>query len=79
MPAKKKAPAGVVCKHCGKGGFADAAGKMQHERRSVPADYGGRRADPKKPKDDEGDADEREPEREHPLNRRLFGSSGRAE
>jgi hypothetical protein len=63
------------CKRCGKPGFTDAAGKTRHEQRANPADTGGRRApaDPKKQKQDEP------PDREHPLNRRIFGSTGRTE
>ena len=67
MPSKSKAP---ICKHCQKPGFKAADGTMQHERRSDPTQYGGRRADPKGGKRDE---EERPPDREHPLGRKLFG------
>lgn len=71
--SSKPAPA---CRKCGKPGYSDAAGKMQHEKRADPAAYGGRRADPNaktKQKQDEP------PDREHPLNRKIFGGTGRTE
>ena len=66
---------GTVCKNCSKPGFKGADGKMRHERRGDPTVYGGRRADPKAAKGGGkgGETDEREPDREHPLNRRVFG------
>jgi hypothetical protein len=52
---------------------------MQHERRGNPADFGGRRADPKAAGKQGaggsggGSSQEREPEREHILSRRIGG------
>ncbi len=67
---------GPSCKRCGKPGYTGPDGKVQHEKRSDPAVYGGRRADPgakKKPAQDEP------PDRTHPLDKRLFGGTGRTE
>jgi hypothetical protein len=67
--AKGGSPA---CRKCGKAGFADANGKLQHERRTDPAVYGGRRNDPAG-KSKSGAKSDEEPDREHVLNRRIFG------
>lgn len=75
MPTTSSRPS-PVCKHCQKPGFADSTGKMQHERRVDPAVYGGRRAEPQKPGKQKQDDP---PDRTHPLDKRLFGGTGRAE
>ena len=80
MPADKKddkkgATGAKVCKHCGKPTFADASGKLRHERRGLAAI-----TDPKAAKpgaDGKPAATEQEPElppqREHGLMRRIGG------
>lgn len=77
MTTNSQSKSGAVCKTCSKPGFKGADGKMRHERRGDPTVYGGRRADPKAAKggaaSGDGDTKEREPDREHPLNRRVFG------
>ena len=72
MPTPSSKP--VACKKCGKPGFKDAAGVMQHEQRADPAVYGGRRAAPpeSKPKVEEP-TPEQPPKREHLLHREVFG------
>ncbi len=67
---------GPSCKQCGKAGYTAPDGKVRHEQRANPADTGGRRVpvDPKKkPTQDEP------PDRTHPLDKRLFGGTGRTE
>ena len=68
----KPSGGGPACKRqgCGKPGFKDSAGKMQHERRNDPAVYGGRRSDPEA-KQKSGAGADKEPDREHFLNRHL--------
>ena len=78
MTTSSSSSKGHVCKQCNKPGFKNAEGKMQHERRANPGDYGGRRTDPKSVTGGKGgkaaaDTGERAPDREHVLNRRVFG------
>lgn len=63
-----------ACRKCNKPGFTDANGKLQHERRGDPAVYGGRRSDPAATKKSGGGGDE-EPDREHPLHKKLWGGN----
>lgn len=68
--ATKPTGGGPACKKCGKPGFKDSTGAMQHERRGDPAVYGGRRSDPDA-KSKSGAKTDEEPDREHFLNRRV--------
>lgn len=73
---------GAVCRTCSKPGFKGADGKMHHERRTKADEYGGRRKDPAaagaggdggQGGASSGKTNEREPERDHILNRRIGG------
>lgn len=62
------------CRKCGKPGFKDSTGAMQHERRNDPGVYGGRRSDPSA-KAKSGEKTDEEPDRDHVLHKKLWGGN----